>query len=394
MRASAKSVRNRVARKFYRLLYFCGCNEHVHETGCKESYTTYIGNPVDVSFNRIPDVDYSDKPTISNQSSVDIELAEIPKKLVATGSDSAISMQNSSNDSGKTAESYASAGQASNYSRSDKRLKRYGNSFDKPRSFDSCTIAECDGNDDNIGIVQLEHVSAKIGKSSPKSTLSRDTYDSKPSSLRFGGKTDSCDTEEESQPCLYLDSGSGLFSVHHNESSDQDESLVDEMNTFSRLLLAKRQNFYDSYTRDSDSNLLPERNPLLGNKPKLQRQSKIVQAEIESDGLSKQNSLLGDLEEKDEQNISNVDLSDKILCSNDSFNNLDINDNGHKSKVSKGHIKRSESEGHSYSEIIPDDENLLSADGRTDSYDTFKDLVQHKCYHGRRKNKLSKTTTV
>lgn len=384
MRASSKSVRSRVVRKFYSMLYFCGCSKHVHETDCKETYTAYVDNNVDNgSFKRVPEVDYSDKPTISNGSSVDIELTELPKKFTGNGSDSAISVQNSSNDSGRTIESYTSAAPTSN-----KRLKNK-NSFDKQRSFDSYTIAECDGQETEDGnniiqFVQLEHVPTNSEIYSPKSALSND---SKTNFFSFGGESEINDTEDDCQQCLFLDSGSGLFSVHHTDSdqesrrpsvhkSESDLSLVSEMNNLSKLLFSKHYNSEDSDSKDYNDEVIQEEKPLLGKKPKLQRQTKISG----SDESQNKQRLLGNLDETDEGRISEINLND-----------LDINENESEARNKKGN--RSKSEGQS-DNFGGNDVSALSLEGRTDSYDTFKDLISHKCINGRKKNKLSKNTTV
>lgn len=401
VRASTKSVRNRVARKFYSMLYFCGCSKHEHDTDYKETYTACIDNPVDdVLFKRIPDVDYSDRPTISNESSVDIDLTETSKKLKVTGSDSAISMQNSSNDSRRTNESYTSAGHVSNYSRPDKRLKKYGNSFDKQRSFDSYAITECDGieNENDVRIIQLEHVSAKRGKSSPKSTLSRDLNVNN----KFGRDIEDSDDDREIQECFGLEGGSGLFSVDQNES-DRDESLVDEMSNYSRLLFSKRQNSEDMKSNGKELTCFQEQTPLLDTKPKLLRQSKVVQADVE-DVPNEQTKLLVDLDENTEidksyeqiKQLSDLEENTERDIEND-LGHFDISENVNNRQeevnISKNSNKdKYRSESPSYNDV--DLENPLSEEGRADSWETFKDLVHKKCYNGRRKNKSSRTTTV
>lgn len=423
VRASTKSVRNRVARKFYSMLYFCGCGKHEHDTDYKETYTACIDNPVDDDlFKRIPDVDYSDRPTISNESSVDIDLTETSKKLkvTRTGSDSAISIQNdSSNDSRRTNESYTSAGHITNYSRPDKRLKKYGNSFDKQRSFDSYAITECDGNENenDVRIVQLEHVSAKLGKSSPKSTLSHESRDLNVNK-RFGREIEDSDDDSEIQNCFGLEGGSGLFSVNQNES-DRDESLVDEMNNYSRLLFSKRQNSEDMKSNGIELTCFQEQKPLLDTKPKLLRQSKVVQADVE-DVPNEQTKLLvdldenteihnsyeqvkqlSDLEENTERDVSKeqINLVDENSGSLDIENDLghfNINENVNNGQEEVNISKNSNKDKHR-SESPSNDvdlENSLSEEGRADSWETFKDLVHKKCYNGRNKNKSSRTTTV
>lgn len=385
VRASSKSVRSRVASKFYSMLYLCGCSKHVHELDGKETYTAYVDNTENEYFRRVPEVEYSDKP--SDQSSVDIELVEMPKKgSKVNGSDSAISMQNSSNDSGKTVESFQCAS-PSNYSRPDKRLKKQGNSFDKQRSFDSYTIVEGDGNenDDAIDVVQLEHVPAYSLRSSPKSS-----QESKLNNLcKNIGPSDSLEEENQTP---FPNGGSGLFSAH----PDLEEStLFDEISKLSNFLTAKRKNSTDSSMSSSaKSNQIDmERKPSV--RGKLQRQKQIVQADIERAPESKA--------QNNNDNTSDLNFDPDYVDLNDNDKRFEGDDQqvkvegqiDTKPKCEDGEVIQDVSmatEEDTFSD--GDQEDNLTEESRADSYDTFKDLVSRQCHKGRKKNKMSRTTTV
>lgn len=395
VRASSKSVRSRVASKFYSMLYLCGCSKHVHDMDTKDTYTAYVDNTDSESFRRIPELEYSDKPTISDQSSVDIELVEMPKKgTKVNGSDSAISMQNSSNDSGRTLESFQCTS-PSNYSRPDKRLKKQGSSIDKQRSFDSYTIVEGDGNenDDVPGIIQLEHVSAYSLRSSPKSSTS---LESKSNSLcRNVENSDSIDNDN--QP-LYPHHGSGLFSAH---SGLEETTLFDEI---SKMFPSECRNSTDS-SNSSVKNYQPdiERKPSL--RGKLQRQKQIVQADIEYAPEDKAGKHIDTLD-KDQSSYSDpnyVDLIENDNRSNGEGQEVRISDvkglkvsmsdiEGENCDTELHGSEMDDSKDHIYSD--GDLESPLMAESRSDSYDTFKDLVSRQCHKGRKRNKTSRTTTV